>query len=82
MNIAVGILCLVMSEDALCPRSDGNRTPSSPPPVFEARGEFLLFVVLIAEKPASHRYDVEKGNRVSVAFFGMMGVLLSERLQE
>jgi hypothetical protein len=33
----------------------------------------LLFIIFIAEKPASHKYDVEKGTSVSIAFFVMMG---------
>jgi hypothetical protein len=29
--------------------------------------------VSVAEKPASHRYGIEKGRRASIAFFVMMG---------
>jgi hypothetical protein len=38
-----------------------------------SRDLFLLFIMFIAEKPASHRYDVETGRSASVAFFVMMG---------
>jgi hypothetical protein len=33
----------------------------------------LLFVVFIAEKPASHKYYAEKGWSASIAIFVMMG---------
>lgn len=34
---------------------------------------FLLFIMFIGEKPAPHRYDIEKGKSASIAFFLMMG---------
>ena len=38
-----------------------------------SRDLFLLFTVVITEKPASQRYDVEKGRSASIALFVIMG---------
>jgi hypothetical protein len=38
-----------------------------------SRDLFLRFIVFTAEKPASHKYDVEKGIRAAIASFVMMG---------
>jgi hypothetical protein len=37
-----------------------------------SRDLFLLFIVFIAEKPASHRHDLEKGSSASITYFVMM----------
>jgi hypothetical protein len=69
----MGNLCLVMFHDVLFRgRMVDKHSLKSSSGVW-SRDLLLFFIVFIAEKPASRKYDAEKGGSASVTLFVMMG---------